>query len=507
MASVLRLLLAAAVGAVLGVQACLHWAILAPNAVDVRDARPALRSPPPAPPLPETAAKESSADAAEAEALCDARPPFRARALGSFCARHDHPLPPVEAHERAVTAAAAAVSNSDADAKAVRYLYLQWRKCAAEVKRLRLLADVKPGDPTHNLLYPFPIVSSSSAATACGKEAEIFSVSTLNLWNLNEWSARRPAIARVLEALQLDVVALQEVRLQGKESSGVSSSSQAHQLLSDIQGLAHVAHEIVDAQLQEGLAILSRHRIVSHELHLLTDNDHNNKKSHEPVRGVLHAEISIDDGSASSPHLTVHVFNVHLGIEDLPQCAHVRRLLDIVRSKVGHGGPVVLLGDFNAYFDFEWPVDLLTGRLPSDSNALAKLLRPCSDELMKTTSSSDAVAHDTDAQLVVLTDAFEVMYPPEKIPLKGNLDQEERALFNHGYTYGTQTMGHDWSRPDRIMWTAASEQPLFGAPCEAGNFGVGVLEAEDARFKRAPGVGLSDHLGVVARWPVLRAQE
>ncbi len=27
---------------------------------------------------------------------------------------------------------------------------------------------------------------------------------------------------------------------------------------------------------------------------------------------------------------------------------------------------------------------------------------------------------------------------------------------------------------------------------------LGVLEAGDARFKKAPGVGLSDHLGVVA---------
>jgi hypothetical protein len=51
---------------------------------------------------------------------------------------------------------------------------------------------------------------------------------------------------------------------------------------------------------------------------------------------------------------------------------------------------------------------------------------------------------------------------------------------------------------------AEREEAVFGAPCEVGNFGVGVLEAEDARLKKAPGVGLSDHLGVVARWPVRR---
>lgn len=505
--STLRLLLAVALGAVLGAQGSLLWVSAGGKRFRQRSDVAATTSVGKF----ESTLQQSPRVSAKVEELCDPRPAARTRALEGFCALHDRSLPhahisPPPPPKSTPSMSLPATGDQNEDARAVHYLFTQWKKSAAEVKRLRLLADVKPGESTHNLLYPFPVASPSSSGALCVTgpgTTDLFSVSTLNLWNLNIWSQRRHAIARTLHSLQLDVVGLQEVRLLPEVSSG---NSQAHQLLRDMQlldnppprkgRLSHVVFEVVDAQLMEGLAILSRFPVVSHKLHLLTGNG--DEKTHEPARGVLHARIKMPIKSTSGNH-TVDVFNVHLGIDDLPQCAHVRRLLEIIRSEADGNHLTILLGDFNAYFDFEWPVDWLTGRLPSGSAALKNLLRPCSDDLNVPGAAKGGSAAGTRSR--VFEDAFEVLHPPEKLPLKGMIDREDGALVAHGFTYGTQTMGHDWSRPDRILWSSGGV-PLFGAPCEVGNFGVGVLEAGDARFTKAPGVGLSDHLGVVARWPV-----
>ena len=148
-----------------------------------------------------------------------------ARNLEGFCALHDHSLPDVHISPppppTSTPSMSLPVGDQNADAQAVHYLFTQWKKSAAEVKRLRLLADVKPGDSTYNLLYPFPVASSSSLGALCVTgSTNLFSVSTLNLWNLNIWSQRRHAIARTLHSLQLDVVGLQEVRQLPEASSG-----------------------------------------------------------------------------------------------------------------------------------------------------------------------------------------------------------------------------------------------------------------------------------------------
>ena len=498
--STLRLLLAVALGAVLGAQGSLLW--MSAGGKQLRKDAAATTSIGKF----ESMLQQPPRGNARVEELCDPRPAVRARNLEGFCALHDHSLPDVHISPppppTSTPSMSLPVGDQNADAQAVHYLFTQWKKSAAEVKRLRLLADVKPGDSTYNLLYPFPVASSSSLGALCVTgSTNLFSVSTLNLWNLNIWSQRRHAIARTLHSLQLDIVGLQEVRQLPEASSG---NTQAHQLSRDMQvlgnpphkRLSHVVYEVVDAQLMEGLAILSRYPVVSHKLHLLTGNGE--EKTHESARGVLHAKIQIPTKSISGNH-TVDVFNVHLGIDDLPQCAHVRRLLEIIRLEADGNHLTILLGDFNAYFDFEWPVDWLTGRLPSGSAALTDLLRPCSDDLKAPGAAKGGPAVETQSH--VFEDVFEVLHPPEKLPLKGMIDREDGALVAHGFTYGTQTTGHDWSRPDRILWNSGGT-PLIGAPCEVGNFGVGVLEAGDARFTKTPGLGLSDHLGVVARWPM-----
>ena len=74
---------------------------------------------------------------------------------------------------------------------------------------------------------------------------------------------------------------------------------------------------------------------------------------------------------------------LHLSYEARQQCQQVgdlRGWIDDLAVKDGPDVPQVLVGDVNAYLDYEWPMDALSGTMP-DLFTADKLRNPCASQV------------------------------------------------------------------------------------------------------------------------------
>lgn len=79
----------------------------------------------------------------------------------------------------------------------------------------------------------------------------------------------------------------------------------------------------------------------------------------------------------------VRVVVLHLSYEARQQCQQVgdlRGWIDDLAVKDGPDVPQVLVGDVNAYLDYEWPMDALSGTMP-DLFAADKRRNPCASQV------------------------------------------------------------------------------------------------------------------------------
>ncbi len=242
-----------------------------------------------------------------------------------------------------------------------------------------------------------------------------------------KWPTRRGMIARALTEVSADIVGLQEVRIAAPASKNGHQAAELQQLLLGTQtntlSHPHLVYQRVSAQnegLEEGIALLSRFPIQrwgvrillsSAELakrpprrHTAAFNSASDRKRGGPTVGdeddsglvwfsdsgkppltvppdsrvVLYARVltpssSVTSSSSNSPS-PVDVFVTHWPVSDREQCTaamQTKHFADRVwnqkASGSGSGGvervPQVLTGDMNVYFDFDWPIDFLFGRV------------------------------------------------------------------------------------------------------------------------------------------------
>lgn len=146
-----------------------------------------------------------------------------------------------------------------------------------------------------------------------------------------------------------------------------------------------------DAGREEGIAILSRFPFVEHgvcvllpsaaaakprqtdapPLHWLSSDSDRRVPPDVPdnARVVLYARLRVLD-DATAPGALVDVFATHWPVSDVEQCSAAAQMLafmNLVWQRGARRVPQIALGDFNAYFDFEWPVDLLSGKVLGDA--------------------------------------------------------------------------------------------------------------------------------------------
>ena len=192
-----------------------------------------------------------------------------------------------------------------------------------------------------------------------------FTVSTYNTWNVNPFIYQRmQKIGKILSEFHVDIIALQEVRWTIDQNNGRNILQ--HQLiLNELQ--SHQEWDYVMAQLilekddddDEYLVIATRFEIKDSNIYNLTKSK---------GRIILYALIKI-------PIIGyIDVFAVHFDLEAQNQCWNIKQLIQIVNDyKLKHPDRLqIILGDFNTYLDFQYPMDLLTLNLQNKDNEILK---------------------------------------------------------------------------------------------------------------------------------------
>lgn len=148
-----------------------------------------------------------------------------------------------------------------------------------------------------------------------------------------------------------DIIGFQEVRV--GESGGQSQLQDLQQLLPEYKYSAfHSTSTIKDrfgtksisGWEQEGLGILSKHSILmSHQIPLSKAN----KRDQSP-RALLHTQIEYDMHE-------IFFIVVHFSTDRKLQCQNALRVINFVAST--GVDRTLIVGDFNTYNDFDWPIE------------------------------------------------------------------------------------------------------------------------------------------------------
>ncbi|XP_060083400.1 uncharacterized protein LOC132562661 [Ylistrum balloti] len=184
-------------------------------------------------------------------------------------------------------------------------------------------------------------------------------VATCNLWNVMfNWNVRKYRIAQMINDAKPDVVTFQEVRFH--TDGGRNQVIELQELLPDYKWrLFREANKVQKPKganwpgwEKEGIGILSRKPITLFSTHTLP---------HVPGpdtnrRVLILAKIFI------SPQITVQVAALHLSYDRHQQCGNTKSVIELIRDQESSSEHLrsVVLGDFNTYNDFDWPVKMFT---------------------------------------------------------------------------------------------------------------------------------------------------
>ena len=436
------------------------------------------------------------------------------------------------------------LSSSSSLSPGELYIWERWREASAEVKRMTMrLAGAGGGGPPLPPLHTGPFARDLGApgtrSAACLQEEDQdqsqkqqprppLSVATYNLWNVNEpWEARLKAVAALVESLKPDVLALQEVRVvwPGDGAAAVNMLDHLASMLpapynkQDHRFYAKVMDMAAEEGREEGLGFISRFPLLDSQLHWL--------RPHTSVerfkgRGVL--RVKIDAGGRVGP---VQVYNTHFGIDDVEQCHSVLDLLDIIQSTAdnaagakaradarGNGGsPQIVVGDFNAYHDFQWPMDWLLRPDPVPDILLSDQATPCgavfrAPRARALREKNQRDGHDggsitarggaATAVEAPFRDVFPSLYPPSTHVRLKNLQADPD---NPGYTFPVfgDARIMDRSRVDRILIKSSPAGATWAIEeCGVGLFGHEPIHPRPAGAPGGRPIFPSDHLGVLA---------
>jgi endonuclease/exonuclease/phosphatase family metal-dependent hydrolase len=270
-------------------------------------------------------------------------------------------------------------------------------------------------------VHPFHSLTRSQSCASASLR-----IATFNLYNVQmKWPTRRDMIARALTEVGADIIALQEVRIASPAAKHGHQAAELQQLLRSVGASSgaqpnklshpHLVYQRVSTQpqnegLEEGIALLSRFPIQRWGVRILLSSAELGKRqprrtaaahgasdrarsgaavddedddsglvwfseSGKPPltvppdsRVVLYARVSTPSSSSSSSS-PVDLFVTHWPVSDREQCTaalQTKHFVDRVWHREASGRervPQVVTGDLNVYFDFEWPIDFLRGRV------------------------------------------------------------------------------------------------------------------------------------------------
>jgi endonuclease/exonuclease/phosphatase family metal-dependent hydrolase len=198
-------------------------------------------------------------------------------------------------------------------------------------------------------------------------------VATLNIWNLQPiWVVRKQRIAELLDELDADIVGLQELR------SCPPDANQLEQLLNVTRrqfatAIFAPATEL-DASTTEGVGLVSRFKAVDSSQYFFHQLPADEDRLKRTVLRVL----------LDTPHGLVNVFVTHLSYARSQQCQSFLELKRFMLRPEHQPGviPQILIGDLNAYTDFEHPTEILTEPSLRPDNPCLSTLRQATQRIM-----------------------------------------------------------------------------------------------------------------------------
>ncbi|XP_019646331.1 PREDICTED: uncharacterized protein LOC109486861 [Branchiostoma belcheri] len=174
-------------------------------------------------------------------------------------------------------------------------------------------------------------------------------IASYNVWNFNggpggsvkAYVQRAQHLGQVLADCAADVIALQEVRF-AYNRGGPLGPNQIQHFTHYLPGYQYVFQpamsypESILGRVEEGVAIISKFPILSHDYILLYRNASDSEDFHQRI--CLHAEIE-------TPYLgLVHLFVTHLSLSEPAQDRSVVQIWEFMQR---FSGPAVLVGDLN----------------------------------------------------------------------------------------------------------------------------------------------------------------
>lgn len=257
-------------------------------------------------------------------------------------------------------------------------------------------------------------------------------VATINIFNTNsQWKFRLEKLSQLLLNHEIDIVGVQEVRVSQK------FGNQLDYLLNHMTpNYKYVYRKAMNVKFpneksgdEEGLGIITKHEIL------------NTSILQQPSRGknwndrlVMNSNIMLNNG------YSVSFINTHQGIDPVEQCRQMMGVSKFVDSSYLETDiPQIFVGDFNTYFDFEYPVTILTESDYSDIKFKASKNPNCNtkcqfDKFNKCQIEISKFRRKYDA----FKDVWQLLHPNE-----------------NGFTF-TNYQDQDMSRPDRILFRSST---------------------------------------------------
>lgn len=177
---------------------------------------------------------------------------------------------------------------------------------------------------------------------------------TLNLWGYADWEARKDTVLRLVKNTKADIIALQEVQtnltyLPVPQSDFIAVNTDykysvfapSHKKITQLNAPGDPSGTV-----SHGLAILSRHPIISSETYFLEP-----QPSHPEPCTVLFCKIQVSDD-------IIDVCNVHFGNNNTVSDLQLKELIALCKER---NQLPIILGDFNNFDLSRYKKDTLKG--------------------------------------------------------------------------------------------------------------------------------------------------
>ena len=305
-----------------------------------------------------------------------------------------------------------------------------------------------------------------SACVQCPQAS--LSIASYNIWGVRrEWSLRRERIVQVLRSHPADVLALQEVQID-RSSDGGGRTQAA--ILAAALGYEHVfyarAHKADKKEGgEEGLAVLARFPILSSRSIKMARPKRSTDLNERVFLHVV-LDAPAPHGGRDGRGGPLHILAAHWTYDTSGQCAAARQMLAYANG-LPPFEPVVMLGDFNTYLSFEYPMDYMTRTLPPAFQE--SLLNPCHPQhdqpAQKTAAGARAHAHARAPMAAppppppppAVADAAEPGHPPFWDAFSRAHPLEEGWTFTNFELGADEDLRQQATRPDRILVRSAPQ--------------------------------------------------